>query len=110
MKTPYTLALSDRFHPPVIHRVELQDGTVRIRASDDVCVAQVTVIILNEAGNVVQQGPAVQAQPDRWSFTSTPPLRAGCKVVVEAQDLASKVTIVAIIILSRLRGVGYKDT
>jgi len=92
MITPYNVALSDWFHPPVIHRVELQDGTVRIRASDDVCVAQVTVTILDETGNVVQQGPAVQAQPKWWDFTPTLPLLSGYKVVVEAKDLAGNVT------------------
>jgi hypothetical protein len=92
MKTAYNLALSDWFHPPVIHQVELRDGTVRIWASDDVCVAQVTVSILDETGNVVQQGLAVQAQQDWWSFTPTPPITGGCKVVVEAQDLAGNGT------------------
>ena len=87
MKTAYNIALADWFHPPVIHRVELQDGTVRIRASDDVCVAQVTVTILDETGNVVQQGPAVQAQPKWWDFTPTLPLLSGYKVVVEAKTV-----------------------
>jgi hypothetical protein len=92
MITPYNLALSDWFHPPVIHQVELRDVTLRIWASDDVLVAHVTVIILDETGNVVQQGSAVQAQQDWWDFTPTPPLRAGYRLVVEAQDLAGNVT------------------
>jgi hypothetical protein len=91
MKTAYNLALSDWFHPPVIHRVELWDGTVRIWASDDVLVAQVRVILLDEQGKVVQQGLAVQAQPDQWGFTPTPPLVGGYRLVVEAQDLAGNV-------------------
>ena len=92
LKTAYNLALSDWFHPPVIHQVEVRDGTVRIWASDDVLVAQVKVSILDEQGRVVQQVPAVQAQPDRWDFTPTPPLVGGCRLVVEAQDLAGNVT------------------
>ena len=92
MKTAYNVALSDWFHPPVIHRVEVREETVRIWASDDVLVAQVTVIILDEQGRVVQQGLAVLAQPDWWDFAPTPPLRGRYKLVVEAQDLAGNVT------------------
>jgi hypothetical protein len=92
LKTAYNVALSDWFHPPVIHKVELRDGTVRIWASDDVLVAQVTVTILDEQRTVVQQGSAVQVKPDWWNFTPTPLIAGGCKVVVEAQDLAGNGT------------------
>jgi len=57
-----------------------------------VLVAQAKVTILDEQGTVVAQGLAVQAQPTWWDFAPTPLLAGGCKVVVEAQDLAGNVT------------------
>lgn len=40
-KTAYNLALSDWFHPPVIHKVTQQDGHILVDATDNVLVTQV---------------------------------------------------------------------
>ena len=57
MKSAYNFALADWFHPPVIHRIERRDGRIRVQASDNVLVARVQVTILDEQGNLLEQGP-----------------------------------------------------
>jgi hypothetical protein len=90
--SPYNIALSDWFNPPVIHCVERQGTIIRVQASDDVCVAGVEVRILDEEGKVVEKGEAIREKGireegiggDWWEYAPT----AAGKVVVEARDLA----------------------
>ena len=68
IKNAYNLALGDWFHPPVIHSIEKRDGKIFIQASDDVCVASLRVMIVDEAGSVLEQGDAVQLEGDLWEY------------------------------------------
>lgn len=51
MKNAYNLALEDWFNPPVIQRVGRYGAAIRIWVTDDVRVAGVQVLELNEAGD-----------------------------------------------------------
>lgn len=83
MKNAYNVAMGDWFNPPVIHRLGRYGAAVRIWATDDVQVAGVSVSVLDENGEVLEQGEAVQGRGDWWEYS---PSAAG-KVVVEARDL-----------------------
>ena len=87
MKNAYNVALGDWFHPPVIHRVERRGKTIRVQASDDVMVASVQVIVLDEKGKVVEKGEGLRGEGDWWEYVPT----AAGKVAVEARDLAGNV-------------------
>ncbi|RPI93246.1 MAG: hypothetical protein EHM40_10515 [Chloroflexi bacterium] len=86
--SPYNIALSDWFHPPVIHCVERRAGTIYIQASDDVCVAGVEVRVLDEEGVIKEKEEGVRGEGDWWEYVPT----AEGKVVVEARDLAGNVS------------------
>jgi len=83
-RSAYNFALSDWFNPPVIHKIEREQGRIRIQASDNVMVAGVSVAILDEQGVISEQGEGVRGEGDWWEFTPT----AEGKVVVEVRDLA----------------------
>ncbi len=92
--TPYNVALADWFHEPEIKQIELsgwngQAGQViRIEAVDDVLVKQVTVVITDESGTVLEQGAAVQDADDLWwAYTTTQTASGTPKVIASAQDL-----------------------
>jgi hypothetical protein len=82
LKNPYNVALGDWFHAPVIQRVERQGETLRIQATDDAMVAGVRVIILDEAGKVVEKGKGIRGEGDWWEYV---PGTEG-KVILEAED------------------------
>ena len=83
MKNAYNVALGDWFHPPVIHHIEKRDGKIIIQASDDVCVASVVVMVLDEEGKVIEKGEGIRGKGDLWEYTQT----ASRKVIVDVQDL-----------------------
>lgn len=87
VKNAYNLALQDWFNPPVIHRIERAEGRIRIRASDNVMVTGVQVMVLDEAGEVREKGEGIRGEGDWWEYV---PAAEG-KVVVEARDLAGNV-------------------
>jgi len=87
LKNAYNVALGDWFHPPVIQRVERSGKVIRVQASDDVLVAGVQVMVLDEQGRAVEQGEGIKGQGDWWEYTPT----AEGKVVVNARDLAGNV-------------------
>lgn len=90
--SPYNIALSDWFNPPVIHKIEREGGRIHIWASDNVCVAGVEVRVLDEEGGIVEKGEGVRGEGDWWEYVPT----AEGKVVVEARDLAGNVVNLAI--------------
>ena len=57
---------------------------IRIWMTDDVRVAGVQVLVLDEEGKIVEKGDATQGRGDWWEYV---PSEEG-KVVVEARDLA----------------------
>ena len=87
-RSAYHLALSDGLTPPVIHEIERRGGRVRVRASDDVMVAKVRVSILDEEGNLLEEGyaalPDPVHDPERWEYASS----AEGTVEATAWDLA----------------------
>jgi hypothetical protein len=91
--SPYNIALSDWFHPPVIHKIEREDGCIRIWASDNVMVTSMQVMVLDEEGVVVEKGEGVRGEGDWWEYVPT----AEGKVVVEARDLAGNVVKVTLV-------------
>lgn len=91
-KTAYNVALSDWFHPPVIHHIEWKDGLVRVQASDNVMVTKVEVRVVNGNGEVVEAGEASQIDPMWWEFPST----AEGAVEAVAWDLAQNKTKVVL--------------
>ncbi len=86
--SPYNFALADWFHAPVIHEIEQVEGRIRILATDNVRVAGVQVLIVNEQIGMSEKGEAVReegiGEGDWWEYT---PVLTG-KIVVEARDLA----------------------
>ena len=87
MKTAYNIALGDWFHAPVIQRVEKRGKTIRVQASDDVMVAGVQVMILDEKGKLIERGKGLRGKGDWWEYVSG----AAGKAVVQAEDLAGNV-------------------
>jgi hypothetical protein len=87
MKNAYNVALGDWFHLPVIHKVERRGKAIRVQARDDVMVASVQVLVLNEKGKIVEKGEAIKGRGDWWEYV---PGTEG-KMVLEAQDLAGNV-------------------
>lgn len=82
--SPYNIALSDWFNPPVIHAIERKDGVIQVRASDNVMVTKVEVRVLDEAGTVLTKGEAVAIRDDLWECA----LDATGSVMVRVWDLA----------------------
>src|SRR3972149_2786558 len=68
LKSAFNFALSDWFNPHVIHRIEWQDGHIRVWASDNVMVTKVSITILDREGNVMEQGEAVQGKELWWEY------------------------------------------
>ena len=90
MKTAYNFALSDWFHPPVIHRIERREGRIFVEASDNVMVTKVRVTVLDgPEGAVLEQGEAVRGEGDWWEFASR---IDGKTLMAEAWDLPGHVT------------------
>jgi hypothetical protein len=89
MGKAYNIALSDWFNPPVVHRIERIENTIRVEASDNVMVTRVQVTILDEQGRTMEQGEGVRGEGDWWKYV--PPAEAGI-IMAEAWDLAANRT------------------
>ena len=88
LKTAYNVALADFFHAPVIHAMERSEAGLRVRASDDVMVAKVSITILGDDAGVLEKGDAVQeGDSESWVYI---PRYAG-RVLVGVRDLAGDV-------------------
>ena len=88
-KNAYNIALRDWRRPPVIRSMDLRvDGKVRVSAYDDVMVTKVTVTILDEAGQCLEQGEAELTLGVWWDYKCA---NRG-RIRVEAWDLAGNVT------------------
>ena len=89
MKTAYNFAVKDWFKPPVIHRLERQNGRILVEATDNSLVARVQITILDRDGKILEQGEAVRSAGDCWEFA---PQIEGATIRAEAWDLAKHVT------------------
>ena len=86
-KNAYNIALSDWFHPPVIHAIDRQEGYICVQATDNVLVHRVLVTILDEEGNPLEQSQAMQVDGSWWEYATA----TTRKMRVEAWDLAGNV-------------------
>jgi hypothetical protein len=84
----YNVALRDWFKPPVIEEIEWHNGDIRVIASDDTMVTRVTVTVIGEQGQRLEQAEAQLNQSIWWEYQAT---YRGL-VRVEAWDFASNVT------------------
>ncbi|MBN1453714.1 MAG: hypothetical protein JW963_22060 [Anaerolineales bacterium] len=84
MKTAYNIALSDWFHPPVIHCIAREDGRIRVQVRDNVMVTKVQVRVVNPEGEVLEAGEARQVDSTWWEFAT----QTQGTVEVVAWDLA----------------------
>jgi hypothetical protein len=87
-KNAYNVALGDWLNPPVIDYIDWSEGHVRVLATDDVIVTEVTVTILNEAGQLLEQGNAELHNGVWWEYQAA---NSGL-IRAEAWDLAGNVT------------------
>ena len=87
VKSPYNWALSDWFHPPVVHQIERTKGHIRIRATDNVMVTRVQVTILDAKGKVIETREATKDKGNWWDCVSGTEGR----IVAKAWDLAGNV-------------------
>lgn len=83
-KSAYNIALSDWFNPPVIHDIKRLNGTIHVDASDNILVHKVLITIMDEAGNVLEQGQAMQVHDTQWDYVTA----TEGKIRAEAWDLA----------------------
>ena len=81
LKNAYYVALGDWFHAPVIHCAERQGETISIEATHDAMVASLWVMILNEAGKVIEKGQGMRREGDWWEYVPG----AEGKVVLDAE-------------------------
>lgn len=86
-KNAYNIAFRDWRRPPVIRRIEWNEGQVRVRAHDDTLVTGVTVTILDEEGQRLEQGEAQLWMGIWWDYRAA---HRGT-IRVEARDLAGNV-------------------
>lgn len=88
-KNAYNLAVRDWHRPPVIHTVNIDhEGKIRVSACDDVMVTRVTISVLDEAGQCLEQGEAELVMGVWWDYQTA---HRG-QIRVEASDLAGNVT------------------
>jgi len=83
----YNVAVRDWWRPPVIDRISVEPGNVCVSAHDDVTVCRVTISILDEAGELLEQGEAELKPGSWWEYQAT---NTGL-VRVEARDLPGNV-------------------
>ena len=96
--SPYNLAVADWLRPPEILQVDTGGWTgqpgkvIRIQALDDVQVKDVTLVITDLAGALLEQGPATAVDSLWWEYTTTATGTGSLKVTASAQDLPGHVT------------------
>ncbi len=88
VKNAYNVALGDWFNAPTIDRIESHNGQIRVLAHDDVMVTKVTVTILGEAGQRLEQSEARLNLGIWWEYQTS---HSG-RIRIEAWDFAGNVT------------------
>ena len=92
-KSTYNVAMADWFHAPEIKDIDIsawhgQTGQmIRIEAMDDVKVTQVTVVITDAEGAVIEQGQAEPATGLWWEYVTSAAATGNPSVLVSVQDL-----------------------
>ena len=91
-RSPYNLAVADWFNKPQVLELDVSgwDGQagqpIRIKATDDVGVTQVSVVISDGNGTVFEQGIAYPLDGLWWSYVTTKPTNGSRRVHVTALD------------------------
>ncbi|HJR79232.1 MAG TPA: hypothetical protein VJ821_04100 [Anaerolineales bacterium] len=91
-QSAYNAAIADWFHPPQIVEVDVthwsgQAGeTIRVKAVDDTQVIQVSLVITDESGQVLEQGTADPGDGFWWSYVTTAQANGKRCLQVTAQD------------------------
>jgi len=88
-KSAYNFAVADWFNPPVIHCIERREGHILVEARDNVKVTKVQVTVLDDEGQVLEEGEAVRGAGDWWEFACQ---SEGKRIMAEAWDLPGHVT------------------
>lgn len=91
----YNVAFTDYFKPPTIHSAEAVNfsgspgDAIHIHATDDFKVHTVYVQIMDEAGTILEEGPATASaeSTDTWAYTLANARPAAAKAKVTASDL-----------------------
>jgi len=98
-RTPANVAMADFFHAPEVLELDINNWhgevgqVIRIKATDDVKVTQLNVVITDGAGTVLEQGAAVQDENRWWSYTTTAVAADNPRVIVTARDLPGNLTV-----------------
>ena len=76
-------------NPPAIYFILYRNDRVFVEASDHGMVARMEIMVLDEQGEMLEQGEAVRVHGDWWEYL---PECAGKKISAAAWDLAGNVT------------------
>lgn len=93
LKTAYNIALSDWFNPPEILAVhtDMRPGqpgaSIQIQARDDVLVTEVTVIISDDTGCVLDHGQASPHMEGEWLYETGVLPNPASTLLIIAKDL-----------------------
>jgi len=92
----FSLTIADFYHAPQVDEVDLSGYTgragdpVKVVASDDFQVMEVTVNVTNDGGQVIESGTAVEtpAGSGSWLYTATQNVAVGTtvRIAVTAKD------------------------
>ncbi len=94
----YNVAMADWFHAPEVQEIDVNNWNgqanevIRVRAVDDVEVTQVTLLITDSNGTVLEQGNAVNTGGGWWSYTTQNATPGASHIVASARDLPGHVT------------------
>lgn len=100
-ETAYNVAVADFFHAPNIDEINVSNYTgkigdaIKVKATDDFKVAEVSVAIYNADGSEVEHGLAVQsANGVEWVYTATADNASldSDKIIVSVSDLPGHLT------------------
>lgn len=95
-QSAYNVAMADAFRAPEVKDIDRTqytgqpNSTIHINAVDDFRVESVYVTLLNQAGNILEEGPAaIDPNNQYWIYTAVNnnPDVPGCTVKVKATDL-----------------------
>ncbi len=87
--SPYNFAFAGCMKPPVIHRIERQEGCIRLEVTDNVMVTRVWVFALDESGKSLDNGDATRAEGDWWEFATQ---AEGKRILAKVFDLPGNCT------------------
>jgi hypothetical protein len=86
----FALMVADFLNAPAVDEIDLSGYTgkaaepIRVRASDDLEVTAVSVVIRAQSGEVLERGAAIKgADGLTWTYTTTTALQAGQAVSIE---------------------------